>query len=153
MLQAMNTGHDGSLTTAHANSPRDALSRIETMVLMAGFDMPVRAIREQISSALELILQQARLRDGTRKITHITEVQHMEGEVITTQDIFRFEQTGMDESGKLTGRFVATGMQPTFLEKFQASGVELPENFFESEDRRDGYDGYNGYDDMRGYYR
>ena len=110
MLQAMNTGHDGSLTTAHANTPRDALSRLETMVLMAGFEMPVRAIREQISSAIELILQQSRLKDGSRKITYITEVQHMEGDVITTQDLFRFEQTGMDADGKLTGHFVSTGM-------------------------------------------
>ncbi|MBQ5920269.1 MAG: CpaF family protein, partial [Selenomonadaceae bacterium] len=109
MLQAMNTGHDGSLTTAHANTPRDALSRLETMVLMAGFEMPVRAIREQISSAIELILQQSRLKDGSRKITYITEVQHMEGDVITTQDLFRFEQTGMDADGKLTGHFVSTG--------------------------------------------
>ena len=130
MLQAMNTGHDGSLTTAHANTPRDALSRLETMVLMAGFEMPVRAIREQISSAIELILQQSRLKDGSRKITYITEVQHMEGDVITTQDLFRFEQTGMDEDGKLTGHFVSTGMQPSFMEKFQTNGVELPEDFF-----------------------
>ena len=130
MLQAMNTGHDGSLTTAHANTPRDALSRLETMVLMAGFEMPVRAIREQISSAIELILQQSRLKDGSRKITYITEVQHMEGDVITTQDLFRFEQTGMDADGKLTGHFVSTGMQPSFMEKFQTNGGELPEDFF-----------------------
>lgn len=130
MLQAMNTGHDGSLTTAHANTPRDALSRLETMVLMAGFEMPVRAIREQISSAIELILQQSRLKDGSRKITYITEVQHMEGDVITTQDLFRFEQTGMDADGKLTGHFVSTGMQPSFMEKFQTNGIELPEDFF-----------------------
>ena len=130
MLQAMNTGHDGSLTTAHANTPRDALSRLETMVLMAGFEMPVRAIREQISSAIELILQQSRLKDGSRKITYITEEQHMEGDVITTQDLFRFEQTGMDADGKLTGHFVSTGMQPSFMEKFQTNGVELPEDFF-----------------------
>ena len=130
MLQAMNTGHDGSLTTAHANTPRDALSRLETMVLMAGFEMPVRAIREQISSAIELILQQSRLKDGSRKITYITEVQHMEGDVITTQDLFRFEQTGMDADGKLTGHFVSMGMQPGFMEKFQTNGVELPDDFF-----------------------
>ena len=130
MLQAMNTGHDGSLTTAHANTPRDALSRLETMVLMAGFEMPVRAISEQISSAIELILQQSRLKDGSRKITYITEVQHMEGDVITTQDLFRFEQTGMDADGKLTGHFVSTGMQPGFMEKFQTNGVELPDDFF-----------------------
>lgn len=135
MLQAMNTGHDGSLTTAHANSPRDALSRLETMVLMAGFEMPIKAIREQISSAIELVLQQSRLKDGSRKITHITEIQHMEGEIITTQELFRFEQTGMDENGKLMGNFVATGMQPGFMEKFQINGVSLPDNFFMPEER------------------
>ena len=135
MLQAMNTGHDGSLTTAHANSPRDALSRLETMVLMAGFEMPIKAIREQISSAIELVLQQSRLKDGSRKITHITEIQHMEGEIITTQELFRFEQTGMDENGKLMGHFVATGMHPGFMEKFQINGVSLPDNFFMPEER------------------
>lgn len=139
MLQAMNTGHDGSLTTAHANSPRDALSRLETMVLMAGFEMPVKAIREQISSAIELVLQQSRLKDGSRKITYITEVQHMEGDIITTQDLFRFEQTGMDENGKLTGRFVSTGMQPSFMEKFQINGVDMPLDFFMTEDEKRGY--------------
>ena len=138
MLQAMNTGHDGSLTTAHANTPRDALSRLETMVLMASFEMPVRAIREQISSAIELILQQYRLKDGSRRITYITEVQHMEGDVITTQDLFRFEQTGMDADGKLTGHFVSTGMQPSFMEKFQTNGVELPEDFFMSDEEAGG---------------
>lgn len=139
MLQAMNTGHDGSLTTAHANNPRDALSRLETMVLMAGFEMPIRAIREQVSSAIELILQQSRLKDGSRKITYITEVQHMEGDVITTQDLFRFEQTGMDENGKLTGRFVSTGMQPGFMDKFQVNGVSLPYDFFMAEEEKRGY--------------
>lgn len=139
MLQAMNTGHDGSLTTAHANNPRDALSRLETMVLMAGFEMPIRAIREQVSSAIELILQQSRLKDGSRKITYITEVQHMEGEVITTQDLFRFEQTGMDENGKLTGHFVSTGMQPGFMDKFQVNGVSLPDDFFMAEEEKRGY--------------
>lgn len=139
MLQAMNTGHDGSLTTAHANNPRDALSRLETMVLMAGFEMPIRAIREQVSSAIELILQQSRLKDGSRKIIYITEVQHMEGDVITTQDLFRFEQTGMDENGKLTGHFVSTGMQPGFMDKFQVNGVSLPDDFFMAEEEKRGY--------------
>lgn len=139
MLQAMNTGHDGSLTTAHANNPRDALSRLETMVLMAGFEMPIRAIREQVSSAIELILQQSRLKDGSRKITYITEVQHMEGDVITTQDLFRFEQTGMDENGKLTGHFVSTGMQPGFMDKFQVNGVSLPDDFFMTEEEKRSY--------------
>ena len=106
MLQAMNTGHDGSMTTVHANTPRDALSRLETMVLMAGIDLPVRAIREQIASAVDLIVQQSRLKDGTRKITSITEVQGMEGDVIVMQDIFVFEQTGI-ENGKIVGRHEA----------------------------------------------
>ena len=130
MLQAMNTGHDGSLTTAHANSPRDALSRLETMVLMSGLELPVRAIREQISSAIDLIIQQSRIRDGSRKITYVTEVQHMEDNTITTQDIFRYEQTGFDESGKAIGHFVPTGLQPGFLDKFELNGVELPDDFF-----------------------
>ena len=130
MLQAMNTGHDGSLTTAHANSPRDALSRLETMVLMSGFELPVRAIREQISSAIDLIIQQSRMRDGSRKITHVTEVQHMEGNTITMQDIFRYQQQGYDENGKAIGHYVSTGLKPNFLEKFEVNGVELPEDFF-----------------------
>lgn len=138
MLQAMNTGHDGSLTTAHANSPRDALSRLETMVLMSGLELPVRAIREQISSAIDLILQQSRIRDGSRKITYITEVQHMEGNTITTQDIFRFVQTGFDENGKALGHFACTGLKPGFLDKFALSGIELPEDFFQ-EDVGGGY--------------
>ncbi len=130
MLQAMNTGHDGSLTTAHANSPRDVLSRLETMVMMSGLDLPERAIREQISSAIDLVVHQARMRDGSRKITYITEVQKMEGTTITTQDIFRFEQTGFDNNGKILGHFVPTGLQPSFLEKFEISGIKLPEGFF-----------------------
>ena len=130
MLQAMNTGHDGSLTTAHANSPRDALSRLETMVLMSGLELPVRAIREQISSAIDLIIQQSRMRDGSRKITHVTEVQHMEGNTITMQDIFRYQQQGYDENGKAIGHYVSTGLKPNFLEKFEVNGVELPEEFF-----------------------
>lgn len=134
MLQAMNTGHDGSLTTAHANSPRDALSRIETMVLMSGFELPVRAIREQIASAIDLVLHQSRIKDGTRKITHITEVQHLEGDTITTQDLFYYEQTGMDENGKSIGHFVSTGLQPGFMDKFHINGVELPEDIFQSSD-------------------
>ena len=130
MLQAMNTGHDGSLTTAHANSPRDVLSRLETMVMMSGLELPERAIREQISSAIDLIIHQARLRDGSRKITYITEVQKMEGTTITTQDIFRFEQIGFDNNGKILGHFVPTGLQPSFLEKFEISGIKLPDGFF-----------------------
>lgn len=130
MLQAMNTGHDGSLTTGHANSPRDMLSRLETMVLMAGMELPVRAIREQIASAVDLILQQTRLRDGSRKITHLTEVQGMEGDVITLQDIFIFEQTGKDEAGKVTGRFKPTGIRPKFIEKLNSNGINLANEVF-----------------------
>ncbi|KGK89821.1 type II secretion system protein E [Desulfosporosinus sp. HMP52] len=130
MLQAMNTGHDGSLTTGHANTPRDMLSRLETMVLMAGMDLPVRAIREQISSAIDLIVQQSRLRDGSRKITHITEVMGMEGDVIVLQDIFRFEQTGIDKQGKVQGYFRATGIRPHFIEKLISAGQKLSEGLF-----------------------
>ncbi len=130
MLQAMNTGHDGSLTTGHANSPRDTLSRLETMVMMAGMELPVRAIREQIASAVDLIVQQARLRDGSRRITHLTEVQGMEGDVITLQDIFVFEQSGKDETGKIIGRFKPTGIRPKFLEKLAANGVTVPGEIF-----------------------
>jgi pilus assembly protein CpaF len=130
MLQAMNTGHDGSLTTGHANAPRDMLSRLETMVLMAGMDLPVRAIREQIASAVDLIVQQSRLRDGSRKITHLTEVQGMEGDVITLQDIFVFDQTGCDEQGKVIGRFKPTGIRPKFLDKLSSNGINLPNETF-----------------------
>jgi len=126
MLQAMNTGHDGSLTTAHANSPRDVLSRLETMVLMSGLDLPVRAIRDQISSALDLIIHQERIQDGSRKITYITEVQKMEGDVIVLQDLFRFIQTGFDGNGKALGHYEPTGLQPQFLSKFRAHNVEYP---------------------------
>ena len=132
MLQAMNTGHDGSLTTAHANTPRDALTRLETMVLMSGLDLPVRAIREQIASALDVVLQQSRIRDGSRKVTYITEVQHMEGNTITTQDIFRYVQTGIDSDGKSVGHFETTGLQPNFIEKFKMNGITLPEGFFDN---------------------
>ena len=130
MLQAMNTGHEGSLTTAHANSPRDVLSRLETMVLMAGMELPVRAVRTQVSSAIDLILQQSRIRDGSRKITHITEVQGMEGDTIILQDLFSYVQDSIDEQGKSVGHFVATGLQPNFLDKFKMNGVELPLSIF-----------------------
>lgn len=130
MLQAMNTGHDGSLTTGHANTPRDMLSRLETMVLMAGMELPVRAIREQIASAVDLIVQQSRMKDGTRKITHITEVSGMEGEVITLQDIFVYRQTGKDEKGRITGDYISTGIKPGFYEKFENSGVKLSPGIF-----------------------
>jgi pilus assembly protein CpaF len=131
MLQAMNTGHDGSMSTGHANTPRDMLSRLETMVLMAGMDLPLRAIREQISSAVDLIVHQNRLKDGTRKITNITEVQGMEGDVIVMQDVFVFEQTGMNE-GKIEGRLKPTGIRPHFVERFEVAGIHLPPNVFGS---------------------
>jgi pilus assembly protein CpaF len=129
MLQAMNTGHDGSLTTAHANSPRDMLSRLETMCLMAGMDLPVRAIREQIASAVDLIIQQSRMRDGSRKVVSITEVQGMEGDVIVMSDIFAFEQQGL-ENGKIIGRLKPTGIRPKFYDRIEASGIHLPPNIF-----------------------
>jgi pilus assembly protein CpaF len=132
MLQAMNTGHDGSLTTGHANTPRDMLARLETMVLMAGMELPVRAIREQISSAIDLIVQTSRLRDGSRKIMQVTEVQGMEGEIITLQDIFIFEQQGVDEAGKLYGHFHATGIRPRFMDRLEAAGVRLGPELFGS---------------------
>src|SRR5215217_1644641 len=129
MLQAMNTGHDGSMSTGHANSPRDMLARLETMVLMAGVDLPVRAIREQISSAVDLIVHQSRLKDGTRKIVNITEVQGMEGDTIVMQDVFVFEQTGVID-GKIQGRLKPTGIRPKFVENFESSGIHLPNNIF-----------------------
>ena len=130
MLQAMNTGHDGSLTTGHANSPRDMLARLETMVLMAGMNLPDKAIREQIASAIDLIIHQARLPDGTRKITNITEIQGMEGDVVTMQDIFVFEQRGKDENGHIIGRFKPTGIRPKFLDKLINSGIPVSNDIF-----------------------
>ncbi|MBI2940039.1 MAG: CpaF family protein [Chloroflexi bacterium] len=130
MLQAMNTGHEGSLTTVHANSPRDALARIENMVLMASLDLPVRAIREQVAAALDLVIQIARLRDGTRRVTHVTEVVGMEGDIITLQDIFVFRQQGVDEDGRIIGRTVATGLRPRCAERFEQEGIPLPPDLF-----------------------
>jgi pilus assembly protein CpaF len=129
MLQAMNTGHDGSLTTGHANTPRDMLARLETMVLMAGMDLPVRAIREQISSAVDVIVQQSRMRDGSRKVTHITEVQGMEGDKITLQDVFLFEQEAF-ENGRVIGGVKPTGVRPKFMPKIEDSGITLPPSIF-----------------------
>ena len=129
MLQAMNTGHDGSLTTAHSNSPRDTISRLEVMCLMAGMDLPVRAIREQIASAVDLIVHQERLRDGTRKIVKVTEVQGMEGDVITLSDIFEFEKTGV-EAGRVIGRIKPTGLRPKFIDAIESSGIHLPPAIF-----------------------
>jgi pilus assembly protein CpaF len=129
MLQAMNTGHDGSLTTLHANEPRDALSRLEVMCLMAGMDLPVRAIREQVASALDVICQQSRLRDGSRRIMKITEVQGMEGEMVTLSDIFEFEQTGL-EGGKIIGRIKPTGIRPKFNQRIEDAGIHVPASVY-----------------------
>jgi len=129
MLQAMNTGHDGSMSTGHANTPRDMLSRLETMVLMAGVDLPLRAIREQVSSAVDLIVHQSRMKDGSRRIEFITEVQGMEGDVVVMQDVFLFEQTGVVD-GKIQGRLRATGIRPKFVEKFEIKGIHLPRGLF-----------------------
>ncbi len=130
MMQAMNTGHEGSLGTVHANSPRDALARIENMILMAGLDLPVRAIREQIASAIHLIVQIARFPDGTRKVTHVTEVSGMEGQVVTLQDLFRFHQTGIDPEGRVIGDFRTTGLRPRFTDRFEIAGIRLPAEIF-----------------------
>jgi pilus assembly protein CpaF len=133
MLQAMNTGHDGSLSTGHANSPRDILSRLETMVLMAGYELPVKAIREQIANAIDLIVQQSRLKDGTRKITHITEVLGMEGDTIVLQDLYLFKETGQNNDGLIEGRFISTGIRPKFSEQLELSGNSLPASWFVGE--------------------
>lgn len=130
MLQAMNTGHDGSLTTLHANTPRDALSRLETMVLMAGMDLPIKVIRQQISSAIDLIVQQTRLKDGSRKVTAISEVAGMEGDTIVLTDIFRFEQTGQTPDGKILGQLKPTGIRPLFTPRLEAAGFKLPPEVF-----------------------
>jgi pilus assembly protein CpaF len=135
MLQAMNTGHEGSMTTLHANSPRDAISRLETMTLMAGMELPIRAIREQISSAIDLVVHQSRMRDGTRKVVTISEVSGMEGDVITMTDIFSFEQQGFD-NGKLIGRLRPTGLRPKFIEKIEESGIHLAPSIFGIGERR-----------------
>lgn len=130
MLQAMNTGHDGSLTTIHANTPRDGIARLETLVMMSGFELPVKAIRQQISGAVDVIIQANRLQGGPRRITHITEVSGMEQDTVVMQDIYRFEQTGIDESGKAFGKFLCTGVRPTFMDRLEQSGVRLPASAF-----------------------
>jgi len=130
MLQAMNTGHDGSLTTLHANSPRDAISRMETMVLMAGMDLPLKVVRQQISSAIDLIIQQTRLKDGSRKVTAITEVAGMEGDIVVLTDIFKFEQTGTTAEGKVLGELKATGIRPIFSPRLEAAGFKLSGEIF-----------------------
>jgi pilus assembly protein CpaF len=135
MLQAMNTGHDGSLTTIHANSPRDAIARMETMALMANLNLPEKAIRKQIASAITLVLQVARFHDGTRRLTHITEITGMEDDVVSMQDVFLFEKQGVSPDGRTLGTFTATGIRPKFAEKLKASGISLPANFFEESPR------------------
>jgi pilus assembly protein CpaF len=130
MLQAMNTGHDGSLTTVHANSPRDAISRLETLVLMAGMDLPIKIVRQQISSAVDVIVQMSRLRDGTRKITAITEVAGMEGDVVVLSDIFKFNQSGVDAEGKIIGQVKPTGIRPLFGPRLEAAGFKLGAEIF-----------------------
>lgn len=134
MLQAMNTGHDGSLTTGHANTPRDMISRLETMVLMAGLELPLKAIRQQIAGAIDLIIQCSRLKDGTRKIVNVTEVQDLEGDVIVLQDIFNFDQRGIDKSGKVIGKMTPTGIRPKFYERLETSGIEIPGSIFNVEE-------------------
>jgi pilus assembly protein CpaF len=131
MLQAMNTGHDGSLTTIHANTPRDALSRLETMIQMTGMNLSERAMRQQIASALDVVLQVARLSDGTRRVTSISEITGMEGDTITMQEVFHFERTGISPQGEVIGRFRPTGIRPRFAERLKAAGMQLPRMFFE----------------------
>jgi pilus assembly protein CpaF len=136
MLQAMNTGHDGSLTTLHANSPRDALSRLETMISMASLDLPDKAMRQQIASAIQVVIQVTRLSDGTRKLTQIAEISGMEGDVITMQDIYTFERQGIAEDDRVMGRFAATGIRPKFTERLKAYGVDLSALLFLNRDGR-----------------
>jgi len=132
MLQAMNTGHDGSLATGHANSPRDMIARLETMVLMAGMELPIKAIRQQISGAIDLIVHQARLKDGSRKIICITEVQGLEGDMVVLQDIFTFNQQGLDKNGKIIGKMLPTGIRPKFYDKLETSGISIPPSVFQT---------------------
>ena len=130
MLQAMNTGHDGSLTTIHANNPRDGVARLETMVMMSGFELPIKAIRQQISSAVNLIIQANRLQGGPRRVTHITEIIGMEQDTVVMQDIYKFVQDGIDENGKAHGHFECTGVRPSFMSRLEQSGVRLPASAF-----------------------
>jgi pilus assembly protein CpaF len=132
MLQAMNTGHDGSLTTVHANSPRDVVSRLETMVLMSGMDLPSRAIREQIASAVDIIIHESRLSDGTRKVDAITEVTGLEGNQIVMQDIFTFRQTGVTPEGRILGHFQPTGAVPTWIDQVKSRGLEIDMAMFQA---------------------
>src|SRR5947199_1856731 len=131
MLQAMNTGHSGSMTTLHANTPRDGQARLETMVMMAGMDLPIKAMRQQISSAVDVIIQANRLQGGPRKVTSISEVLGMEGDVIIMQEIFRFKQLGIDQNGRSYGQYEATGVRPAFVSRLEAAGIKLPSNLFQ----------------------
>jgi pilus assembly protein CpaF len=131
MLQAMNTGHDGSLTTVHANTPRDALTRVETMIAMGSTNLPEKAMRQQIASAVQIVMQQTRLSDGTRKVTSISEITGMEGDIITMQEIFVFEKLGVGQEGRVIGRFRATGVRPKVAERLLAAGIQLPASMFE----------------------
>jgi pilus assembly protein CpaF len=131
MLQAMNTGHAGSMTTLHANTPRDAQARLETMIMMAGLDLPVKAMRQQISSAVDLVIQANRLQGGPRKVTSITEVMGMEQDIIVMQEIFRFRQLGIDQNGRAVGQFESTGVRPSFVNRIEQAGIKLPSNLFQ----------------------
>jgi pilus assembly protein CpaF len=130
MLQAMNTGHEGSMTTIHANTPRDAVSRLETMIAMGGVELPIRALRQQFAGAVDLIIQVQRLQGGPRRLTYITEVLNMEQDQIVMQDLFMFKQDGIDETGRAFGHFEATGVRPSFMPRLEAAGVKLPSNLF-----------------------
>jgi len=130
MLQAMNTGHAGSMTTLHANTPRDAQARLETMIMMAGMELPIKAMRQQISSAVDVIIQANRLQGGPRKVTSVTEVCGMEQDIIIMQDVFRYRQLGIDQNGRAFGQFEATGVRPTFVNRIEAAGIKLPSNLF-----------------------
>jgi pilus assembly protein CpaF len=132
MLQAMNTGHDGSITTIHANNPRDAIARLETMAMMANLHLPDRAVRAQIASAISIIVQVSRLSDGTRRVTRITEVAGVSDEMVSTQDIFVFEKMGVGLQGRVLGRFIASGIRPTFMDRLKGAGINLPANIFTS---------------------
>jgi pilus assembly protein CpaF len=131
MLQAMNTGHAGSMTTLHANTPRDAQARLETMIMMAGMELPIKAMRQQIASAVDLIVQANRLQGGPRKVTSITEVLNMEQDMIIMQDVFRYKQVGIDQNGRCFGQFEATGVRPSFMQRLEAAGMKLPSNLFQ----------------------
>jgi pilus assembly protein CpaF len=130
MLQAMNTGHEGSMTTLHANTPRDALARIETMLMMSGFELPLKAMRTQMASAIDMVVQASRLQGGARKVTAITEIVGMEQDTVVMQDIYRYDKEGVDENGRAYGKFIATGIRPMFMSRLESAGVRLPSSAF-----------------------